>query len=132
VDQAAGRFAKYGPFGHQEVFFPAKEYARRLEAVRARMAEADVDVLITFSPSNITYLCGHFSTNLHDFQCLVVAQTRAPLMVLWYFELARFHASAVGATARPSALVSMRARPPFHRGSFAGSLRRCRKAARAW
>jgi Xaa-Pro dipeptidase len=98
VDQAAGRFAKYGPFGYQEVFFPAKEYARRLEALRARMAEADVDVLITFSPSNIAYVCGHFSTNLHDFQCLVVAQTRAPLMVLWYFELARFHASAVGAT----------------------------------
>jgi Xaa-Pro dipeptidase len=98
VDQAAGRFAKYGPFGHQEIFFPAEEYARRLEAVRARMAKAGVDTLITFSPSNITYLCGHFSTNLHDFQCLVVSQARAPLMVLWYFELARFHASAVGAT----------------------------------
>jgi Xaa-Pro dipeptidase len=99
VAQAAGRFAKYGPFGHREIFFPAEEYARRLEAVRTHMAEAGVDTLITFSPSNIAYLCGHFSTNLHDFQCLVVSQTRAPLMVLWYFELARFHASAVGATA---------------------------------
>jgi Xaa-Pro aminopeptidase len=100
VDQAADRFfAKYGPFGHQEVYFPAEEYARRLDAVRARMVEAGVDTLVTFNPSNIAYICGHFSTNLHDFQCLVVAQTRTPLMVLWYFELARFHASAVGATA---------------------------------
>ena len=63
------------------------------------MAEAGVDTLVTFNPSNIAYLCGHFSTNLHDFQRLAVSQTRAPLMVLWYFELARFHASAVGATA---------------------------------
>jgi Xaa-Pro dipeptidase len=98
VDQGADRFAQYGPFGHQEVYFPAEEYARRLKAVRTRMADTGLDVLITFSPSNIAYVCGHFSTNLHDFQCLVVAQTRAPLIVLWYFELARFHASAVGAT----------------------------------
>jgi Xaa-Pro dipeptidase len=99
VDQAADRFSRYGPFGHREVYFPAEEYTRRLDAVRARMAEAGVDTLVTFNPSNIAYLCGHFSTNLHDFQCLAVSQTRAPLMVLWYFELARFHASAIGATA---------------------------------
>jgi Xaa-Pro dipeptidase len=99
VHQATDRFARYGPFGHREVYFPAEEYTRRLGAVRARMAEAGVDTLVTFNPSNIAYLCGHFSTNLHDFQCLAVSQTRTPLMVLWYFELARFHASAVGATA---------------------------------
>jgi Xaa-Pro dipeptidase len=99
VDQASDRFASYGPFGHREIYFPADEYAWRVDAVRARIAEAGVDTLVTFNPSNIAYLCGHFSTNLHDFQCLVVAQTRAPLMVLWYFELARFHASALGAAA---------------------------------
>jgi Xaa-Pro dipeptidase len=93
------RFAKYGPFGHREVYFPPEEYERRVAAVRRRMAEQDLDVLITFSPSNIAYLCGHFSTNLHDFQCLVLSQLRQPLMILWYFELARFYASAVGAIA---------------------------------
>lgn len=93
------RFAKYGPFGQQEVYFPAEEYERRVDAVRQRLAERGLDLLITFSPSNIAYLCGHFSTNLHDFQCLVVSQTRQPMMVLWYFELARFHASSVGAVA---------------------------------
>jgi Xaa-Pro dipeptidase len=92
-------FSKYGPFGQREVYFPADEYARRVAAVRKRMAEAGIDVLVAFNPSNITYLCGHFSTNLHDFQCLVLSQTRTPLMVLWYFELARFHASSVGAEA---------------------------------
>ena len=99
MDQATDRFARYGPFGHREVYFPAEEYTRRVDAVRTRMAEAGLDTLVTFNPSNIAYLCGHFSTNLHDFQCLAVSQTRTPLMVLWYFELARFHASAVGATA---------------------------------
>ena len=97
------------------------------------------NTLVTFNPSNIAYVCGHFSTNLHDFQCLVVSQTRPPLMVLWYFELARFHASAVGAIGRglrygrgsgrvsgrgsaaahcgrPSASASTRARLQSHRG----------------
>jgi Xaa-Pro dipeptidase len=99
VNQATDRFASYGPFGHREVYFPAEEYTRRLDAVRAGMAEAGIDTFVTFNPSNIAYVCGHFSTNLHDFQCLVVSQKRTPLIVLWYFELARFHASAVGATA---------------------------------
>jgi Xaa-Pro dipeptidase len=93
------RFAKYGPFGQREVYFPPEEYSRRIAAVRGRMAATGIDVLITFNPSNIAYLCGHFSTNLHDFQCLALSQTRAPLMVLWYFELARFYASSVGAEA---------------------------------
>lgn len=95
----SNRFANYGPFGKQEIYFTLAEYERRVDAVRTKMAERGVDTLITFSPSNIAYLCGHFSTNLHDFQCLIVSQTRRPMMVLWYFELARFHASSVGADA---------------------------------
>lgn len=99
VSKTIDRFSKYGPFGEQEVYFPPEEYARRVAGVRERMVAAGIDTLITFSPSNIAYLCGHFSMNLHDFQCLVLSQTRAPLMVLWYFELARFHATSVGAEA---------------------------------
>jgi Xaa-Pro dipeptidase len=93
------RFSKYDSFGTREVYFPAEEYARRVAEVRKRMASSNIEVLITFSASNITYLCGHFSTNLHDFQCLILSQTRAPILVLWYFELARFHVSSVGAVA---------------------------------
>jgi Xaa-Pro dipeptidase len=99
VSKAANQFSKYGSFGKQEVYFPPEEYAGRVDGVRERMKTAGIDTLITFNPSNIAYLCGHFSTNLHDFQCLVLSQTRRPLMVLWYFELARFHASSVGADA---------------------------------
>jgi Xaa-Pro dipeptidase len=98
MNDMSNRFTKYGPFGEREVYFPPEEYARRVDTVRKAMADQGIDVLVTFNPSNITYLCGHFSTNLHDFQCLIVSQTRDPMMVLWYFELARFHASSTGAT----------------------------------
>ncbi len=97
MTSATNRFSKYGPFGQQEMYFPPAEYQQRIASVRERLVEAGIDTLITFDPANITYLCGHFSTNLHDFQCMVVSQTRVPLMVLWYFELARFHATSVGA-----------------------------------
>lgn len=93
------RFSRYGPLGAREVYFPPDEYAARLEAVRRNLSARQLDLLITFDPANIAYVCGHFSTNLHDFQCLIIPRDRDPIMVLWYFELARFHASATGAVA---------------------------------
>jgi len=94
-------FAQYGPIGHREEAFLPSEYQGRLERVRTYLQQEGLDVLITFSPTNITYLCGHSSLNIHDFQCLIVPQTEAPVMILWFFELGRFHVTATAA--RPEA-----------------------------
>ena len=65
------------------------------------MQAAGHDVLVTFGPANITYACGHFTTNLWDFQCLVIPVDQRPFMVLWYFELGRFYVSSVGTDVAP-------------------------------
>jgi Xaa-Pro aminopeptidase len=96
---ASARFAKYGPIGEREVVFEAGEYKRRLAAVRQRLEAAELDLLVTFSPANITYLSCHSSANIRDYHCLIVSQTAEPVLVLWYFELGRFHASAVDTVA---------------------------------
>jgi Xaa-Pro aminopeptidase len=96
---ASGRFAKYGPIGEREAVFDAGEYKRRLTAIRQRLEAAELDVLVTFSPPNITYLSGHASANIRDYHCLIVSQTAEPVLVLWYFELGPFHASAVDTVA---------------------------------
>jgi Xaa-Pro dipeptidase len=94
---ATASFARYGPIGHREEAFPPPEYHQRRERVRARLQGEGLDALITFSPTNITYLCGHSSGNVRDFQCLILPQADDPVLVLWYFELGRFHATATGA-----------------------------------
>ncbi len=93
------RFARYGPFGEREVFFQPAEYKRRLNAVRERLRQAALDVLVTFSPPNVTYLSGYSSVNIRDYHCLIVSETADPVLVLWYFELGRFHVSAVDTVA---------------------------------
>lgn len=82
---------------HEPVFEPS-EYARRLAAVRAGMAERDLDALLVFSPHNVFYLCGMDSENLFDFQCLIVpaAASLEPVLVILDFEEARA-ANSVGA-----------------------------------
>jgi Xaa-Pro dipeptidase len=96
ADSGKGRFDRFGPPGPREDFFSAVEYERRLTAIRAAMSHAGLDALVTFSPANVTYACGHFTTNLWDFQCLVIPIDQRPFMVLWYFELGRFYVSSVG------------------------------------
>jgi len=52
--------------------FSQSEYADRLAAIRARMAEHDLDLLLVTGPENITYLSGYTTPGYHIFQCLIV------------------------------------------------------------
>ena len=81
----------------REVFFEEAEYARRITAVQARMAEAGVDLLLTPNPGNICYLAGYFSGNVLDIMFLAVPREGTPVFYLWQFERGRAEASLVGA-----------------------------------
>lgn len=80
----------------REVFFEADEYARRVTAVQAAMAQQGLDLLVTCSPGNICYLNGYFSMNVLDIMFLCVPAQGAPLFYLWQFERGRAESSVVG------------------------------------
>ena len=79
----------------RENVFDAAEFAARRQKVRALMAERGIDTLLLHSPGNIYYLCGHYTLNLWDYQCLVLPSHGRPFMLLWHFEEGRFAATAV-------------------------------------
>ncbi|MGN6548801.1 MAG: M24 family metallopeptidase [Pararhizobium sp.] len=60
------------PFSHDE-------YERRLAAVRARMAEAGLDVFVAFAPENIFYLIGHDTPAYQYLQACVVTASGMPV-----------------------------------------------------
>jgi len=52
--------------------FPPEEYERRQAAVRARMAERGIDVLLVTDPANMCYLTGYDAWSFYVHQLLVV------------------------------------------------------------
>ena len=60
--------------------FTAVEYQRRLAAVRAQMADREIDALVVLSADNTYYLTGYNSVNSWDFQCCIVTQSGEPVL----------------------------------------------------
>lgn len=60
--------------------FDDAEYAARLTAVRRRMAQRGVDVLVVFRPSSIEYLCGYHTAETAP-QPLVVTESATALYI---------------------------------------------------
>src|SRR3989442_14229683 len=77
----------------KQLAFSNEEFEQRLKTVRDAAASRGLDALVLFSPSNVYYLCGFFSVNQWDFQCLVVPLSGDPILVIREFEAGRFHAS---------------------------------------
>jgi len=61
--------------------FPMVEYERRLHALRQRMARRDIEVMLTTTPENITYLTGFESPGHWYFQGFLVPLEGEPVMV---------------------------------------------------
>ncbi|WP_293698327.1 M24 family metallopeptidase [uncultured Agrococcus sp.] len=59
----------------------AAEYARRLAATRARMAEAELDALLVVDPANIHYLCGYNAWSFYTPQAMLVTPDQQPLLI---------------------------------------------------
>jgi Xaa-Pro dipeptidase len=58
-----------------------KEYERRLKALRLRMAERNLDVVITTTPENICYLSGFDSPGHYYFNALIIPLEGEPVAV---------------------------------------------------
>lgn len=67
--------------GLSDRFFPAEEYERRLEAVRASMDARGLDALLLVSPENIYYLIGLSHQGYFAFTMLMVPRD-GPLVVV--------------------------------------------------
>jgi Xaa-Pro dipeptidase len=62
-------------------YFPAEEYEARLERVRGRMAEKELDACLISSPENIYYLCGLDHQGYFAYQILIVPREGTPILV---------------------------------------------------
>ena len=60
----------------------AKLYPSRIAALRSRMKEADVDVLVVSATSDMLYLIGRKLPNTERFNALVLGQTGTPYLVV--------------------------------------------------
>ncbi len=69
------------PQGAESVF-PREEYARRVDAVRARMAEKGLDLALVSGPENIFYLTGQQTPGYYTFQALCIPASGAPFLVI--------------------------------------------------
>lgn len=65
----------------QHLTFSLEEYQRRLNALRERMAQRQIDVVMINDPSNLLYLTGYQTTGYSYFQALVVPLEKEPFMV---------------------------------------------------
>lgn len=77
----------------QAAVFPAQEYERRQNAVRAGMDAAELDVLVVTGPENIFYLCGQQTPGYSTFQALAMPREGDPVFVVRQLELANFIAN---------------------------------------
>ncbi|QDU47329.1 putative peptidase [Symmachiella dynata] len=64
-----------------DLSFPMHEYARRMQALRERMAERGLDAVLITTPENICYLTGFESQGHFSFCALIVPLEGEPIMV---------------------------------------------------
>ena len=65
-----------------ELAFPKEEYERRLDAVRQKMAEQDLDLILLSGAENIFYLSGQQTPGYYTFQSLCVPASGEPFLVI--------------------------------------------------
>jgi Xaa-Pro dipeptidase len=62
-------------------YFSLEEYQRRLDALRARMEQKGVDVLLLNTPENIYYVSGYQTPGYYFYQGLVVPLDGEPVLI---------------------------------------------------
>lgn len=62
-----------GDAGQHGPAFEAREFRNRVNAAKARMAEAGLEALLVFDPANINYLTGYEARSYYTPQCVLVA-----------------------------------------------------------
>ena len=64
-----------------DMTFPAEEYARRINELRERIAQRQLDAVVISDPANIMYLTDYQTTGYSFFQALVVPLEQEPFMI---------------------------------------------------
>ena len=62
-------------------YFTLEEYQQRLDALRGRMKEKGVDVMLIHTPENLCYMTGYQTPGYYWYQTLVVPMDREPVFV---------------------------------------------------
>lgn len=65
----------------RKLWFSLEEYQERLRKVRARMAEEDLDAMMSHTPENIYYLTGYQTPGYYAYQCFIIPAEGAPVML---------------------------------------------------
>lgn len=65
----------------EDMTFPFEEYARRINELRQRIAERNLDAVVVTDPENIMYLTDYQTTGYSFFQALVVPLEDEPFMI---------------------------------------------------
>jgi Xaa-Pro dipeptidase len=65
----------------RELSFPVVEYEARLAGVRARMSAGGIDLLLSHTPENLTYLSGYRTPGYYRYQCLAVPAHGEPALL---------------------------------------------------
>jgi Xaa-Pro dipeptidase len=71
----------------KQLAFSVEEYRERVAALRRRMAQRGIDVLLSHTPENICYLSGYHTAGYFKYQCCVVLLEAEPFLVVREFEL---------------------------------------------
>ena len=62
-------------------YFSLDEYQQRLDALRERMEERGVDVMLVHTPENLCYLTGYQTPGYYWYQALVIPLDRDPIFI---------------------------------------------------
>ena len=77
-------------------FFTLEEYQGRLDALRRRMEERGIDVLLVNSPENLYYLSGYQTPGYYWYQTLIVTMDREPVFITRLNEESNMRTSILG------------------------------------
>lgn len=67
---------------HRSLPFDEREYATRIQDLRDRMADRGIDLLVIFSPENVSYLTGYETIGYSSFQALLVPSAGEPALCI--------------------------------------------------
>ncbi|MBM4407950.1 MAG: aminopeptidase P family protein [Chloroflexi bacterium] len=70
-----------GTAATKELSFSLEEYGARLAGVRERMRAAGLDLLLSHTPENLTYLSGYRTPGYYRYQCLAVPLDGEPALL---------------------------------------------------
>lgn len=71
----------------RDLAFSREEYGRRVDQVRRLMEKKGIDVLLLFTPENVTYLTGYETIGYSSYQCLMLPLDRDPVLLVREMEL---------------------------------------------